>query len=124
MISSTRHILLIEDDHNLGMLLEHMLSRNFQVSKFGDGYSALNWMASGNLPDLIMTDVDIAGMGSAVLLDNLRVSGFYRNIPVIIMSGKADAEKAERLLTHGASAVLTKPFARDELFRLIRKLAP
>ena len=116
------HILLIEDDLNLGLLLEHMLSKNYQVSILNDGFAALNWLAAGNMPSLIMADVDMPGLGSAQLLENIKVSGFYRHIPVVILSGKSDLEKAESLVKQGADAVLQKPFSREDLFELLQRL--
>jgi|GEM_PF-1140083 len=128
------HILLIEDDVNLGLLLEHMLSKHYQVSILNDGYAALNfsilndgyaalnWLASGNMPNLIMADVDMPGLGSAQLLENIKVSGFYRHLPIVILSGKSDLDKAEGLVKQGADAVLQKPFSREELFELLQRL--
>jgi two-component system, chemotaxis family, chemotaxis protein CheY len=123
-MNSTKHILVIEDDQNLAILLDHMLSKQYQVNTFADGHSALNWMATGYLPDLIIADVDMPGMESTKLLENLQVSGFYRHIPVVIMSGKSDEEKASRLLGKGAQVILVKPFAKEELFGVLHKFAP
>ncbi len=123
-MQDSKHILLIEDDKNLRLLLQHLLEEQYGVSAVTDGHSALNWLALGNMPDLIMADVDMPGMNSTALLDNLRCSGFYRHIPVIVMSGKSDLEKARRLIGHGAVDVLSKPFPREELFKLIQRYAP
>jgi CheY-like chemotaxis protein len=116
------HILLIEDDPNLGMLLEHMLSKHYQVTILTDGFAALSWLAAGHMPHMIMADVDMPGLGSAQLLENIKVSGFYRHLPVVILSGKSDTDKAEGLLKQGADAVLQKPFSREELFELLQRL--
>jgi two-component system chemotaxis response regulator CheY len=116
------HILLIEDDAHLGMLLEHMLSKHYQVTTLTDGFAALSWLAGGHMPHMIMADVDMPGLGSAQLLENIKVSGFYRHLPVVILSGKSDTDKAESLLRQGADAVLQKPFSREDLFELLQRL--
>ncbi len=119
-----RHILLIEDDVNLALLVEHMLRGSYRVSILADGHSALSWMAGGTVPELIMADIDMPGLDCIYLLDNLRVSGFYRHIPVLVLSGATDMEKARRSLNHGASGILAKPFARELLFEELGRLLP
>jgi two-component system, chemotaxis family, chemotaxis protein CheY len=119
-----RPILLIEDDANLAMLIEHMLRDHYRVSILADGHSALSWLAAGNVPELIMADIDMPGLDCIHLLDNLRVSGFFRHIPVLVLSGATDKEKARRSLNHGASGILEKPFARELLFEELGRLVP
>ena len=106
------------------MLLDTMLRREYTVHAYSDVFQAMSWMASGNLPDCILVDIDLPRLNAEELLENLRVSGMYRHIPVVILSGKSDAQAARNLLEKGAQGVLDKPFSRERIFDVLGRILP
>ena len=81
-------ILVIEDHDSIRILLGNFLSKNFNVFTKENGFEALLWLGNGNIPDFIILDLDMPRMGGLEFLKNIRGSGFYRNIPVIVVSGE------------------------------------
>ena len=115
-------ILIIDDDANLRMLLEYVLRKEYSVSTREDGLSAMAWLAAGNKPSLIIADVDMPRLNGYDLLRQLRASGYFRDIPVVMLSGYDDADIREKCLTAGAKDYLLKPFTPEKIMARIRCL--
>ena len=102
-------ILVIDDDMHIGNLLEEAL--------VGEGYSVLRaysgteaqLLLSKTKPDLILLDLMLPGLSGEELLPQIR------DIPVIVVSAKADTADKVGLLLGGASDYITKPFELSEL---------
>ncbi len=110
-----KSILVIEDHESLRKIIGRFLSRNYNVITKVDGLEGLSWLNQGNIPDLIILDMSMPRLNGLEFLSNLRSSGFFRNIPVIIVSGeenKALIEKCEQL---GIGGYVSKPFNPFEL---------
>jgi CheY-like chemotaxis protein len=112
-------ILTVESDDNLRMLLDKMLRDRFRVCTVSNGLDAMAWMAQGNVPDLILADMESPRLNGADLVHNLRVSGLYRHIPVLLLTGKSAEAEAAGLAQNGANGILCKPFSRESLFEAI-----
>ena len=80
-----------------------------------DGMEAWSWLTQGNLPDLIVSDLKMPGLGGIELLENINNSSIHKNIPLIIHSGYEDAIKRKQCLDLGAFAYLVKPFEPEFL---------
>lgn len=101
-------VLIIEDDAPLCWLLERILRGKYEVIIMNNGLEAWSWLSDGNNCDLIISDVKMPSLDGTELLENLRSSGLFRNIPVIMLSGLEDMEK--QCMELGAFAYLVKPF--------------
>ena len=110
-----RKVLLIEDDALLCWLLEKILKSQYEVVLMNDGMEAWLWLESGNVPDLIVSDLKMPGLGGIQLLENINASKTHKNIPLIIHSGYEDAVKRKQCLDLGAFAYLVKPFEPEFL---------
>ena len=106
-----RKILLVEDHDSLRYLMGAFLSRQFEVVGAKDGLDAMSWLSKGVLPDVIVTDVGMPGLGGADLLTNLRCSGLYADIPVVVISGDGNESEEQRLRQLGACDYIRKPFS-------------
>ena len=113
-------ILVIDDEPSMCILLENFLSKKHDVTCKHDGLEALHWL-EGNLPDLIICDIQMPKMDGYVFLEKLRQRGFTRHTPVIMLSGVESSK--ERILCYklGAQDFLAKPFNPEELDELIKK---
>lgn len=114
-----KQILVIEDDLSMQSLLQNMLSEKFNVFCADNGMEACHWLSEGNLPDLIISDMCMPEMDGLELLKVLRVSGLYKNIPVIILSTLGDDHTRQRCLSNGAIAYLIKPFEAQVLMHTV-----
>jgi two-component system, chemotaxis family, chemotaxis protein CheY len=115
-------ILTIEDDSSLRMLIDFILRKDYHVATKENGVDALSWLDQGNIPDLIITDVTIPGLDAADFVHNLRKSGYYRDIPLLILSDWDTCIETINCLQIGADHYLMKPFNPSELREKIQEL--
>lgn len=106
-------IAVIEDDIYIGNLLQETLSgEGYFVLRAYSGTEAL-LLLEKKRPDLILLDLMLPGLPGEELLP------LIKEIPVIIVSAKADVNEKATLLLEGAVDYITKPFAVRELLARI-----
>jgi two-component system chemotaxis response regulator CheY len=103
-------ILIIEDHESIRLLLGTMLSKTYEVVTMKDGLEAMAYLVKGNLPDLILLDMTMPRLSGNDFLKNIRQSGFFRDIPVIVVSGNDGEDEVKNCLRWGVDGYLTKPF--------------
>ena len=113
---------MIDDDLSVRMLLEYLLRSTYFVKTQKDGIEGMMWLDDGNLPDLILLDTDMPRLNGYEFLKNIRKSGFFRNIPVIMLVGSDDSENIINYLHQGANDVLLKPFNPKDLYEKIENI--
>ena len=69
-------------------ILEEILAANYQIDIRPDGLSALSFLQSGNIPDLIISDLNTPNMNGLELIEQLKVSDFFHSLPIMILSGE------------------------------------
>lgn len=109
-LSNLKKVLIIEDDEPLCWLLEKILTGKYDLVIMNNGFEALSWLSDGNLPNLIISDINMPTLDGIELLENIRTSGILRDIPVIMLSASEEPEKRRQCLELGASNYLVKPF--------------
>lgn len=114
------HILLVEDDAQLGAAIQRALERlSYTVSWLRDGRSALNAMRD-RTADLVLLDLGLPGRdGIEVLVEARRA---HVDTPVLVMTARDGLSSRVDGLDAGADDYLTKPFHVDELAARIRSL--
>lgn len=116
----TKKILVIDDEPNIGLLLENFLAQDYEVKYISNTDAALEWLED-NLPDLIICDIQMPGKDGYALLTNVRQRGFTSHTPVIMLSAKAESKERIKCYKLGAQDYLTKPFNPEELEEVIKK---
>ncbi len=117
-----KKVLVIEDDEPLCWLLEKILGNKYEVIIMNDGMEALSWLSSGNTPDLIISDIRMPSLDGLQLLENLKQSGLYKDIPVIILSSFEDPRKRKECLDLGAVDYFIKPFEPQHLVSRVKEI--
>ncbi len=113
-------ILVIEDDEQLQMALNKVLTQNgYDVTVARDGYEGLDCL-EGESPWLVLTDLNLPGKGGMDFLREVRTQGY--RMPVVVMTAYGSVETAVEALKHGATEFLQKPFPLDRLEKLIHDL--
>jgi CheY-like chemotaxis protein len=116
-----RHkILVIDDEKSIRLLLQNFLSKNYEIECKSDGIDALEWL-EGNLPDLIICDIQMPNMDGYLFLEKVRQRGFTKHTPVIMLSGMESSKERIKCYRLGAQDFLAKPFNPEELAELISK---
>ncbi len=113
-------ILIVEDDLYMQLILKEFLSNQYKTEIFVNGMDALASIQNGNIPDLIISDLNTAKITGLELLAQLQASDFFKTIPVIIVSGEDSSEKRILCLNSGADDYIVKPFNPAELEARVR----
>ena len=112
-------MLVVDDEPMVCEVVARYLERDgLRVHEAGDGDAALVWLAS-NRPDLIVLDVMLPGSDGLSVLRHLRATG---DVPVILLTARA--EEVDRVvgLELGADDYVVKPFSPRELAVRVRNL--
>ncbi len=115
----TETILIIEDEPKVARLARDYLEKNnYRVLIANDGKSGLA-TARGEKPDLLVLDLMLPGMDG---LDVCRTLRQETDMPIIMLTARA--EETDRLigLEIGADDYITKPFSPRELVARVRAL--
>ncbi len=113
--NSRRKILVADDDLGIRMLLENFFSSKFDVTVKENGMEALRWMQTGNIPDFIIVDVVMPELDGYEFIQNVRTSGYFKRIPIIMLSGLENSNEKIKCLKLGADDYMVKPFNPEEL---------
>ena len=117
-----KKILLVEDEPDIIRLVKFTLERrNFEVVATSNGLAAID-IAFNEKPDLILLDVMMPVIDGYETCSRLKKDGKTREIPVIILSAKAQKKEINRGLEAGASDFIAKPFSPRELREKIEKI--
>ena len=122
MDSDRKNILVIEDHDSIRMLFQQFLSKRFDVVAKKDGFEGLAWLSLGNIPDLIILDMSMPRISGLDFLNNIRNSGFFREIPVVIVSAEDDSKIIDQCYQLGIDGFYIKPFDLIKLNDKINKI--
>ena len=118
-------ILLADDDEDIRDFLSMALIREgYTVVVAPDGQTALDRAQEGG-HDLMVLDINMAGMSGLEVLDKLRASGgIGRSLPVFVITASRSDEVRLRCEELGCEGFLLKPFAMEALSALLKGVEP
>ncbi|MFT5913210.1 MAG: DNA-binding response OmpR family regulator/anti-sigma regulatory factor (Ser/Thr protein kinase) [Paraglaciecola sp.] len=124
---NTPKILIVEDNYSLRDYLETILTPHYQIETAKNGQVALDILENNKTsktpqPDLILSDIMMPVMDGYELLTILKSKADYRNIPVIMLTARADIQDKLKALRIGVDDYLLKPFDEEELLTRIKNL--
>lgn len=115
-------ILLIEDDiDSLEILKQELLAHDYQVLTATNGVEGLR-KAQTEEPDLIILDVMLPGLDGFEVCHRLRTTPQTAELPIIMLSAKAQDNDRSTGLKVGADEYLTKPVNLSQLVACMEQL--
>ena len=108
-------ILIVDDRHTLSDLLAQFLGQKYQVVIKSNGLEAIQWLQKGDIPDLIITDLEMPELDGYELISKVRSSGYFSEIPIMVLSCRDSSPDRIRCLKLGANDFMIKPFNPEEL---------
>jgi len=115
-------VLVIDDSPTIVALLKRMLQQNqLEVLEAFDAESGIE-IARREVPDLIFLDIVLPGMDGFNALRTLRRDPITKDLPIIMISGNAQATEQFYVQRIGADDFMKKPFSRAEVFMRIEAL--
>src|SRR5690606_23050387 len=112
---------LVEDDTDLREYLASILRSRYEVLCAQDGAQGLV-IAKKQVPDLILSDVMMAGADGYLLLSKLKSERETSHIPVVFLTAKDTDVDREKGYAQGVDSYLTKPTSAAVLFGRIENL--
>jgi DNA-binding response OmpR family regulator len=124
-----RTLLALDDELSILKILDFYFNKNYNVVAKQNGKEALEWMQQGVIPDVIIADVNMPEINGLEFIKQIRSSGFFKDVPLIMLSGNEGSSDKIKCLKAGADDYLIKPFNPEELearidniFRRIKKV--
>ena len=115
-------VLIAEDEADIRQLISFNLEReSYDTLLAGDGEEAV-LMAYKKIPDLIILDLMLPRMDGFSVFKELRLDSRTKDIPVIMLTAKAQLDDVIAGLEMGADDYLTKPFSPKELVLRVKAL--
>ena len=123
MDSQRARLLVVDDDLSMREFLKILFVREgYEVEVASSGQQAL--LRVGQIwPDLVISDVNMPGMGGLELLRELKTQGAEsgRDVDVVMVTAFGKTETAVEAMRNGAIDYVLKPFNNDELKLIVRR---
>jgi signal transduction histidine kinase/ligand-binding sensor domain-containing protein/DNA-binding response OmpR family regulator len=114
LVTEKKSILIIDDNHEITEYLELLFRDQYFLYKAENGVDGFK-IVSDNLPDLVISDVHMAGMDGLQLCKKIKESPELAHIPVILLTGSSAEDTQLNGLEGGADDYITKPFNSELL---------
>lgn len=115
-------LLYIEDDYNSRLLLRKALSDSgYEIVEKEDGLSALELLRENHDFDLILLDINIAGMNGFEVATRIKSMDKYKTVPLVALTASLLKNSRELALISGCDGYLTKPIMPDRIDSLIKE---
>ena len=115
-----RQILIVDDDHSLHTMYQHILAnRNYHFLSVTNPLAGLKILEDENI-DVILLDMTMPDINGIEFLTLYHQNPQLASIPAIIISAISDREQIAEAYNRGAFACLAKPFSAPELIRTVQ----
>ncbi|MEN6523659.1 MAG: response regulator transcription factor [Anaerolineaceae bacterium] len=111
------NILIVEDDPSIRKLVRvNLVKRGYTVSEAGDSHQAIALFQEVPV-DLVLLDLLLPGLSGVDICSWIRARS---DVPIIILSARAEEDLKVAALDAGADDYVTKPFGQEELLARVR----
>jgi len=115
-----KKILVVDDEKSTHSYLQRKLRKlGYSVYIAEDGEEALS-KAFSLLPDIVLLDIKIPKLNGIEVCKRLKSDDGTKNIPILMLSAKAQSEEIEEGLKAGADKYLCKPISFPDILKEVR----
>lgn len=115
-------ILVVDDSASIRATVKIALgSQGYAVNEAGNGSEGLS-KASGGKYELVITDLNMPVMDGLTMIKKMRALPAYAGVPILFLTTESDAGIKAQAKSAGATGWITKPFASDQLTRIVEKV--
>ena len=115
------NVLIAEDNADMRCFIGRALVDEYEVDMAADGAQALA-KVNESPPDLVITDLMMPKISGQLLVKEMRSKSELANVPILVLSAKADEQLRIKLLAESVQDDLVKPFSATELRARVRNL--
>jgi DNA-binding response OmpR family regulator len=115
-----KKVWIVDDDEEMTRAIELMLGLiDFEATAYSNARSATKALLAGNLPDLMILDINMPEVSGLDLLEFVRRRSEWKKLPVIMLSTEAADVTVDKAMKLGADGYVMKPVTIEELERAI-----
>jgi two-component system, OmpR family, phosphate regulon response regulator PhoB len=116
-------ILLVEDDPDQAALAELRLTMaGYQVHSVDRAKALSGYLRQQARPDLLLLDVMLPDGNGFDILAQLRGRPEFSTLPIVLLTAKAELVDIRKGLALGADGYITKPYSKNQLSEVIRRV--
>lgn len=114
-------VMVVDDEPDVRLIARMVLHADgYEVLEFDSGEAALAELEAGNLPDVLLLDIRMPGIGGWEVLRRLRADPASAAMPVVVFTADLGARSEASEHLEPGQALLTKPFQADDLLAVVR----
>jgi chemosensory pili system protein ChpA (sensor histidine kinase/response regulator) len=115
-------IMVVDDSLTVRRVSQRFLEREgLRVQLAKDGLDAMEQLAREELPDLILSDIEMPRMDGFDLVRNIRADARLKKLPVVMITSRIAEKHRDYAAQLGVQGYLGKPYDEETLLRLIRQ---
>jgi DNA-binding NtrC family response regulator len=119
-MSDSARILVVDDEPDMLDNIRLMLARDgYAIHTLADSRKLAAALETAD-PDLVLTDLMIPGRSGMEVLQEVKQT--HTDVPVVVMTAYATVETAVQAMKDGAADYIVKPFSREQLLLLVRRV--
>ncbi|MBR5419901.1 MAG: response regulator [Lachnospiraceae bacterium] len=121
MTGEKKKLLIIDDDPVYMKMIRAWLTERYSLVMTVSGEQAFAWLKN-NRPALILLDYEMPVMPGPQVMEKLRNEEAWKDIPVVLLTGKNDRESIMRILSLGPADYLLKNIGQAELLKKLEEV--
>lgn len=115
-------ILVVEDEPTVLLVLSEVLQdEGHEVITADNGFEGLDWLDRSPLPDVMLLDLFMPGIGGRALLQRIRPDERFSHLPVVLITGAVHHD-ADFPPPSSYQAVIRKPFDVAEVVAIVERI--
>jgi len=115
IVKNKIQVLVADDDKNVINIIRYSIdSEKFEILEAANGKEALG-MVFARIPDILVLDIMMPGMDGYMVCEELKKNDSTKNLPIIILSAKANVDDKIKAIGLGIDDYMIKPFDPREL---------
>lgn len=122
MLIMKKQILLVDDKPEIAKIIMLYLAQEYEIKYATNPIEAIKWLKEGNIPDGIVSDLNMPEMNGEEFLIYLKGNELFKQIPVFILSSVESSNVRIRLFEEGVEDFLLKPFNPEELRMRVKRM--
>lgn len=116
-------VLVVDDSAMIRMQVKRALTgAGFAVVDAVDGQDAMDKLAAGTSPSMVVCDVNMPRMNGLEFLQEMRGHGGFNSVPVVMLTTEGQPELIRQARLLGAKGWLIKPFQPELLIATVSRL--
>lgn len=122
MGEARKSILVVEDEDNIALALEHLMRREgYALSRVASGADALPAIARDH-PDLVLLDVMLPEVSGYEICQSVRLDPSLSDVKILMMTARGNQMERRKGLALGADGFISKPFDVRDLKAEVKRL--